>query len=337
MGEVTLPPIAWIASYPKSGNTWMRYLVHTYLYGVPNKMSAVGTRSHTLEQYISGPNRREILLGENEELVRSLEARIHTRQESIRQVWPSRVKEYVVMKNHCKHSSGHPLLSSNGRVILIVRNPKDVLLSAVNYFQLLERLQPEDIEYFVKEYIKNEGVQKFRARGYGSWTSHWKSWVEDGAKSSRVLLVTYEDMLNDTSHIFSQVLNFLDIAPDPERIKFSVENSSLDSLRSIEKKSAKDPIDSSKENSNKMMGENSAKRFFNKGEAGRSLEGVLGLKLDEEFDSAFIDPICQLNNALDSGLVRVAASPRKVVLNESTTARIPNSHDLADDEYSAVA
>lgn len=277
------------------------------------------------------------MLGENEELKRSLESRIHTRQESIRQVWPGQVKEYVVMKNHCKHTSGHPLLSSNGRIILIVRNPKDVLLSAVNYFQLLDRLLPGDIESFVKEYIKSEGVQKFRARGYGSWTSHWKSWVEDGAKTSRVLLVTYEDMLNDTSHIFSQVLNFLDIAPDPEKIKYAVENSSLDSLKSIEKKSAK-ALGVAQENlSKEQENSGSTKRFFNKGEAGRSLEGVLGLALDEEFDAAFNDPICQLNLALDSGLVRVAASPKKIATDNGTSARNPFVHDLDTIKYSVVA
>lgn len=330
-----LPPITWIASYPKSGNTWMRYFLYIYLFGVPEKMSQVGVKAHSLENIFQEGRRADYFNPKNVDLIEELKKSVSKLQARAALSWPEDVKQFVLMKTHCKYTDDLPLLKSEDKIILIVRHPKDVLLSAVNYFQVLNRFESESVDNFVNSYIESLGVRQFTMQGYGSWSGHWKSWIQDASDKHEVLLVCYEDMLLDPAHVFSQVLNFLEIKPNPNRLEFALLNSKFDNLQGIEKKQ--------KESKNHISDSDSQKYFFNKGESGRTIENVLGLKLDDKFDGAFQEFIDMFGMLANRGLVRVASRTPGIASIESNMFQLEKSvengsrtYDLSDVEKRKV-
>src|ERR1051326_3408006 len=98
--------IIWIASYPKSGNTWVRFLLANYLAG-PITASA-----------------------QTEEAVPGLDVRVDIRPKLAR-------RNPLCMKTHYPWKADHPHAALSDKAVVVVRFPKDVLLSNLNYQRLI--------------------------------------------------------------------------------------------------------------------------------------------------------------------------------------------------------
>jgi hypothetical protein len=72
---------------------------------------------------------------------------------------------------------------------------------------------------------------------FGSWQSHVNSWLDCPlAGDGNLLVVRYEDLRKDTENGLSEMLQFLGIESDRERIRQAVENNSLRNMRDKEEK-----------------------------------------------------------------------------------------------------
>ena len=129
--------IIWLASYPKSGNTYARMLLHNYLYGDVQDTEIVAERIPGLHYLLS--QKIELKVKRNEK---------------------------KLVKSHFCFSPKHPYFIKTSGFIYIIRNPRDVLLSNARYFGATS--SPDKLRRFAKTFIENLGVPHWKKNRYGS-------------------------------------------------------------------------------------------------------------------------------------------------------------------------
>jgi len=240
--------IVWLASYPKSGNTWLRFLLYAYLYGpitcsadVESKIPAIH-KDPDLD--LSAPGN-------------------------------------IIIKTHFKMSDGMPHLSKTAAFVYVLRDPRDVLLSHLNYVQLVgEQTTPEQ---YARRFIRYRGEPVWVERGFGTWPQHVRSWLAT-PRFPRVL-VRYEQLKQDPHARFQEVLRFLRIPIDPRRVDRAVEAASFENMKKLEtREKAQDAEHRLFPGSRHAMDEGVT--FMNKGRSGQRLSHI-NPELDDLFDSAF--------------------------------------------------
>jgi len=119
------------------------------------------------------------------------------------------------------------------RIIYVVRDPRDVLLSGY-YFQRKRRLI--DDHYPFEKYAARFMAGDFNP--YAAWGDNVASWLATRYNQPGFLLLRYEDMLSNTAQELAKVAVFLGIDPDPERIATAVRRSDVSSMRKLEESQA---------------------------------------------------------------------------------------------------
>lgn len=249
--------ITWLASYPKSGNTWLRFFLYNYFYGEPRKSDDVARRIPDIH------------------IPDSLSA--------------SKADD-IFCKTHLMLSPQHPHLAQTVRYIYILRHPKDVLLSNLNYFKLIGNGNLDETQ-FIMDFIENLGVSRWRAMGMGNWVEHARSWLSKAQYP--FILLKYEDLMNQPHKGFHRVIEFLSGAVEEERLNRAVHASSFQKIKHIEDKEKK------KQRYGVVFAGNqsttsSGYRFMNKGLTQQSLVRY-GDHLDDEFDARFHQVLAEFN------------------------------------------
>ena len=247
--------IIWLASYPKSGNTWVRYFLASLIYSNQGK-SGLDKLGYIM-QY---PKRDQF-----EKLVSNFDD-----FNQIKQNWiNSQIK--INSDNKVKIFKTHHILCSLGDdnftderntlgAIYIVRDPRNVISSILYHFNLSST---EEALNFIMEEKKFIGNMKNKINYplytlIGSWKSNYNSWKNIG---KNFLLVKYEDLILSPNTEFRNIANYISniigIKFSEEQIKNSIEESSFKNLRNIEDKNGF--IESIEDLENKK------KKFFNLG------------------------------------------------------------------------
>jgi hypothetical protein len=120
-------------------------------------------------------------------------------------------------------------MESTAGAIYIVRNPLDVALSFADHFgvSIEAAIDAMEREGAVTP-ASDSNVMEF----VNSWSTHVKSWTQVGHPG--LLIVRYEDMLDDPVKIFTDVARFLGLRPPRERILKAIRFSSFKELRKQE-------------------------------------------------------------------------------------------------------
>jgi hypothetical protein len=236
--------IVWVASYPRSGSTWIRM----FLFNVSQIMAG-----HDKEQNINSLSGFSPWDGENDHYAKyldtqSLAAAIpQNRAEavaklktiaSVRQHWqrdlcntrvgPTFVKTHWLLEPAFGHGSFDFARSRKG--IYCVRNPLDVAVSLAAFVN-----QPMDsivrLLGQVGAFIAAEKATDY----FGSWSEHVVSWSQQNDLD--VCIVRYEDLLGDPDLWFS-VISRRVFTPPPtrEQVQAAIHRSTFDLLKSQEQK-----------------------------------------------------------------------------------------------------
>lgn len=219
--------IDWVASYPKSGNTWVRALLNAYYYGKlfhPNNMDIVCGEPH--KAYYNG------LWTSNEPW--DLYDWACMRNVALCQMHELKPINHFVLKTHTANVQIHDvgLISERytRRAVYVVRDPRDVLVSSSKYF----RNSPQEQWRVMQDANNILGEQDsiISWQPTSSWEMHVKSWLTE--TRFPVLKVRYEDLIADTAGEFAKILDFFGIEKDMERVRLAVELSSFKAMRQIE-------------------------------------------------------------------------------------------------------
>ena len=115
------------------------------------------------------------------------------------------------------------------RIIVVLRNPKDLLVSFYHFHKMWKDYFPGDWEDFF-EVVKNDKTI------YGNYFEHAASWWKH-RESPNVLMVRYEDMNREPKAIVQLVANFIGVNRSEEEVEAITSESSFASMkaRGIEK------------------------------------------------------------------------------------------------------
>ena len=227
--------IIWIASYPKSGNTWVRSLLASYLYTDDGIFNFDLLRK--IDQFPSKPYFEYFLKDFTD--IKKISDYWIAAQERIRLF----NKETIFLKTHsalCTLENNPFTNKSNTKaVIYIVRDPRNVITSLSHHYSLNIDQAFDFINNKNRMLLKNEyGQGNFGiATVLGNWSEHYKSWKN--INFAPILIVRYEDLINDVKKTFMSILNFLSnltkIGIDEKKIINTIDSCRFDVLSNKEK------------------------------------------------------------------------------------------------------
>ena len=279
--------IIWIASYPKSGNTWVRSLLASYLY------SNNGVFNFDLLKKIKQfPSKKsfEFFLKDFTDIKKISDYWIAA-QERIRFF----NKETIFLKTHSALCTleNNPFTNKRNTkaVIYIVRDPRNVITSLAHHYSLNIDQAFDFINDKNRMLLKNEyGQGNFGiATVLGNWSEHYKSWKN--INFAPILIVRYEDLINDVKKTFMSILNFLSnltkIEIDEKKIINTIDSCRFDVLSNKEKNEGFIESVDHKESGKKL-------KFFNLGKK-NNWKNLLDKQYEEKLRENFEPVMKELN------------------------------------------
>jgi hypothetical protein len=226
--------IVWIASYPKSGNTWMR----VYLYHMMRLMNGLPRSDNDLHALDKASTYEARLVGLFEEmmgkpLATASRYEVALIRPQVHAAIVQRTGSVSLIKTHAAlgqlgNLPTHNLAVSCG-TIYIVRDPRDVAISLAAHNG--STIDAAIADMATPSYgTQNSDQAAFEV--WGSWSEHTLSWTDKPHEA--VLVVRYEDMHADPTATFTGVARHLRQKPTPEQIAEAIALSSFKELRDTE-------------------------------------------------------------------------------------------------------
>tara|TARA_Y100000816_G_scaffold260141_1_gene216192 strand:+ start:1784 stop:2617 length:834 start_codon:yes stop_codon:yes gene_type:complete len=224
--------IIWIASYPKSGNTWVRSIISSYFFSKTGNFDFSLLKNISLypspkyfKNKINNPGEVSYFWEESQKNIIQKQKEIFLKTHNA-----------LVAINNKNFTSEKTTLGA----IYIVRDPRNILSSLKNHYDFKDYNETLEFMKNKKKYIwdirrKNDfsGFQFL-----GSWPDHYKSWTQN--KNIKTLLVKYEDLEKDcylTSHKLIEFILLLKGQKnmvDENKLFKSIETTKFDVLRKKE-------------------------------------------------------------------------------------------------------
>lgn len=230
--------IFWIASYPKSGNTWLRTLISSYYY------SKDGIYSDNIIKRIGQfPEKRHFRDFKYDQNIITDTSRFWLKaQQRINQD-----KQLRFFKTHnafgALNNQKFTDRENSIGCIYIVRDPRNIITSLKNHYEMNDE---QALKWMANEKQFIYDVQNLEKDGYSdfqfisSWETNYKSWTVQ--KQIPIKFVKYENLLNETYMVFKDIVVFINNLTginkkiDRERLKNSVQSTSFNKLKNNEKK-----------------------------------------------------------------------------------------------------
>jgi len=247
--------IFWIASYPKSGNTYLRSFISSYYFSKKGKFDF--NLLLNILQFPSTKFTKRNLYSEEE----ASQNWIFNQN----QFFGGKKINFVKTHNSLDEFKKKKFTSKDQTIggIYIVRDPRNVITSlthhySLNYEDAYDKLMDKNSNLLEKTNDNDHSNFTF----LGSWSNHYKSWKN--CKDFKILFIKYEDIENDKYDTFKKIVLFInDIFNNDKKIdekKFlnSINSTNFNNLKNKEENEGFEESVYSKETGVK-------KRFFNLG------------------------------------------------------------------------
>lgn len=230
--------IFWISSYPKSGNTWLRFLIASYYY------TKDGFFDENVLKYIDQFPQKNFFKGFN------YDPKIPT---DTTKFW-IKAQEKINQDKKIRFFKTHNIFGSINNFhftnrdnsigcIYVVRDPRNVITSLKNFYEMNDN-QAFKFITSKSQYIYD--FHKFAEDGYsdfqfiGSWETNYESWKSQ--KRIPIKIIRYEDLSNQTFAVVNEVISFINQTTNnkekisKDKIKNVVSSTSFSKLKEKEKK-----------------------------------------------------------------------------------------------------
>jgi len=188
------PDDCMLVSYPRSGNTWTRFLIANLTH--PNETVTFAN----IERLIPDTS--------------SISSR------ALKQVPRPRI-----IKTHEYFDHRYP------KVIYIVRDPRDVVLSYYDFQRKYRHISDAyPLERYVEDFVRGNLI----SADWGTWGENVASWLSTRGHNDNFLLLRYEDMLQNTRRELTRVAAFLALVCSDTTIERAISASSAERMRKLE-------------------------------------------------------------------------------------------------------
>jgi hypothetical protein len=191
MGITSYDDDVWIVSYPKSGNTWTRFLIGNLVAG------GKAVDWSNIEQIVP-----DIYLN--------------------RDPYLKALPRPRYLKSHEGYRPDYR------RVVLIVRDPRDVAVSYYHFVRKAKLLVDASMDEFMTKFMDG------KIDPYGNWGENVGSWLGARRGTDDFLVVRYEDLLENTEAELVRIADLLGIAADEQLLRHAAESSRADRMRALE-------------------------------------------------------------------------------------------------------
>lgn len=186
-----------LVSFPKSGNTWVRFLV----------ANAIKVK-YQLDREVNFFSIHDII--PDAEISRNILAQGPFGRRDL----PRIVKSHTGFNPHYH------------RVMLILRQPEDVMLS---YYYFLKNYKNIPHTWSLSDFIRNPKT------GITAWVRHTDSWLQPQEIGQCLKVFTYEDLKQDTAGQLGNMMSLLGLPLSADELKQAVALSSKDAMGTSEK------------------------------------------------------------------------------------------------------
>ena len=191
--------IIWLASYPKSGNTWVRSFLSAYYYSNDGKFDF-----KLLEKIKQFPSKDFL----NQKL-RSVDEAAESWLIAQKKI--NEQNEFCFLKTHNIYGAykGKNFTTPDFTLgaIYIVRDPRNVLTSLMNHYSLTEDDALKMINSIYRNLIDENNYDDYSSYSFiSSWANNYNSWKM--SKNIDKLIIKYEDLENKENETFLKILNF---------------------------------------------------------------------------------------------------------------------------------
>ena len=208
--------IIWLASYPKSGNTWVRTIINQIIFNDVKSKTEVFDNLSRIRRYPSKtdivglpqlPNHNVFTKEQKKEVIDFTIKNWSVSQEKI-----NKNNKTNILKTHnllCKlnldgKNYSFADLNNTIGVIHIVRDPRNIVTSVKNHFSI--STEEDSVEMLLNKYnwtgLSNNEVPQLLS----SWGNHYNSWKKF---PKNYLLIRYEDLVLDIKKEILKLINYL--------------------------------------------------------------------------------------------------------------------------------
>tara|TARA_B100001057_G_scaffold315179_1_gene315265 strand:+ start:208 stop:1050 length:843 start_codon:yes stop_codon:yes gene_type:complete len=226
--------IIWLASYPKSGNTWVRAIIASLLYSNDGNFDFELIKK--IKQFPTKENFKDLMNDFDD--FNEIKKNWITAQDRI-----NLDNQIKILKTHQGKYTVDEDSFTNSRntlaTIYIVRDPRTLISSISNHYtltldQAYNFLITPRIIGNSKKWEENQAGMKCLL---GKWNDHYRSWTRS---KTNLLLIKYENLIQNPNKELEKIINFLknylDIDTNISKNKKIIETTSFKNLREMEQK-----------------------------------------------------------------------------------------------------
>lgn len=184
----------YMVSYPKSGATWMNFLMAN--------IHLLESKSTKRPTFFNIPD-----------IIPDIHLSLNVRRDPVLP-FPG----YRVFKSHDTYNPYYK------KVICIIRDPRDVMVSYYHFMQSLGRFEGN-----LSEFVRSKKY------GISSWCKHVRGWVDDSPVGLRISFIRYEDLKKDAFNTLKDMYLLLGHKLDEGLLQEAINASSFENMSALEK------------------------------------------------------------------------------------------------------